>query len=169
MKKLLLFFVMAVFTLSLFGQAEDWPPVRKKQNFKDSTSFVKAPLFPAGISLGASYITDIFDVAARKYLTDTLLVEGANYTLVLADDGRYIRTSHATSVAVLVPDNATVAFPVGTVINFVSTLGAIDFNAAAGVTLNSELDSVNVAHKGGAATLVKRATNKWDLFGSLLN
>ena len=112
---------------------------------------------------------DIYDYVARKYLTDTLLITDAGYTLVLADAGRYIRTYHATSVNIIVPPNTDVALPVGTVINFVSTLGSINFVTGSGVTFNSELDSLNVANKGGGATLVKRATDKWDLVGSLLN
>ena len=112
---------------------------------------------------------DIYDYVSRKYLTDTLLITDAGYTLVLADAGRYIRTYHATSVNIIVPPNTDVALPVGTVINFVSTLGSINFVTGSGVTFNSELDSLNVANKGGGATLIKRATDKWDLVGSLLN
>lgn len=113
---------------------------------------------------------ELFDVAVRKYSTDTLLITAALDTLESTAAGQYIRTANATKCAICVPDNDSVAFPIGTTIYFWNEgAGTLKFRPAAGVTINSELDSTEVANAHAPAYLIKRATNKWELGGSILN
>jgi hypothetical protein len=119
------------------------------------------PDIPAAGSL------QLFDYAVRKY-ADTLLVTDAAYTLVLADDGRIIRANRASQVTITVPPYSDVAFPVESVINFkMDAAGIVTFKAGSGVVLDSKNDSLSINVTHGWATLIKRAEDKWDLFGDL--
>jgi hypothetical protein len=61
----------------------------------------------------------------------------ANYTLVLADRGKCVEVSSTSTTTVTVPTNATVAFPVGTVIRVRKTnTGNVSVQGAGGVTID---------------------------------
>ena len=108
-------------------------------------------------------------VAGVKLHPDTLLVTTAGHTLTLADDGRLIRARRATMVTITIPSHTSVALPLGATVNIkMDSTGIVKFVYPTGY-LCSELDSVCINNKGGWATLIKRANNKWDLMGSLLN
>jgi hypothetical protein len=68
-----------------------------------------------------------------------------------------------------VPDNATVAFPIGTQIDL-SQYGAGQTTVVPGtsVTINSVNSNKKIGARYGTATLYKRATNEWILSGNLV-
>jgi hypothetical protein len=89
---------------------------------------------------------------------------GTTYTLVLSDAGDVIEISNAAAITLTVPTNASVAFPIGTIIE-VFQLGAGQITVSgAGVTFRAP---------GGAKTRVqystlslrKRATDEWVVTG----
>lgn len=92
---------------------------------------------------------------------------GASYTLSLADDGALVTRSNASPNTLTVPANASVAFPVGTVINFAQTgEGVTTIVGASGVTINGvSVGSAAVNKRYAAGSLVKIATNEWLLSG----
>lgn len=98
---------------------------------------------------------------------------GTTYTLVLSDGSGataspYVSLNNASAVTVTVPTNASVAFPVGTVVPIVQKgFGGVKVAAAGGVTLNSLNGNVDLLGQFAKATLLKTATNVWDLFGDL--
>lgn len=93
---------------------------------------------------------------------------GRTYTLVLADAGKLITLGNAASIAVTIPINDSVAFPIGTHIDFVQILeGKVTFSGA-GTVINSKLGCLSIAAQQVGATLVKTATNTWSLFGDLI-
>jgi hypothetical protein len=96
----------------------------------------------------------------------TLTASGA---LVLADAGNAVEAEHATvPVVVTVPTNATVPFPVGTVIEVVRTgAAAASLVGAGGVTLNSPGGHLDLDKQWSAATLRKRAADTWLVNGDL--
>ena len=92
------------------------------------------------------------------------------YTIVAADAGEHIYTT--TTRTVTIPANASVAFPVGTVISFISGVGATTtiaitsdtmYLAGAGTTGSRTL----AAH--GMATAVKVASTTWYISGNGLS
>jgi hypothetical protein len=89
----------------------------------------------------------------------------AAYTLVLADGGRAIVKSNSTAQTTTVPANATVAFPIGTLITFVN-LGGTTLNhivaptGAATVFFNGVSGNITLT-PGSSVTLIKVATNTW--------
>ena len=63
---------------------------------------------------------------------------GTTYTLVLTDAGKDVRCTNASSVALTVPPNSSVAFSIGTVVLFSQGgAGAVTATAGAGVTLRA--------------------------------
>jgi hypothetical protein len=93
---------------------------------------------------------------------------GTAYTLVLADQGKLVERSNGSAQTLTIPTNASVAFPIGTVIMISQTgAGALTINNA-GVTVRVEATWTKVL--GGQysmCTIIKRATDEWMLSGDL--
>lgn len=108
--------------------------------------------------------------AADLYaLAASLNAQTTDYTLVLADAGKIVEANKASAIAITVPTNASVAFPVGTLINLAQVgAGAATVVAAGGVTIEVR-SPLTLVMKGQWATaqLYKRATNEWVLSGDL--
>lgn len=63
---------------------------------------------------------------------------GTTYTTVLADNGRLVTLANASPIAVTIPLNASVAYPVGAQINLAQTgAGQVTVSGAGGVTVVS--------------------------------
>ena len=94
-------------------------------------------------------------------------VDANTYTLILTDNGKYIRMANTGGITITIPTNATVAFPVGAEFIIVHTGGNtyMTFANAAGVTLNSIGGSKVVNYQFAPATLKKVGTNEFDLAG----
>jgi hypothetical protein len=99
---------------------------------------------------------------------------GTTYTLALSDKNSSVRMANALTNTLTVPANASVAFPVGSQVIIVRA-GDGDTRIApdTGVTINTiglqvvNPNYVTISQKYRGATLVKVATNEWDLFGTL--
>ena len=93
---------------------------------------------------------------------------GTSYNLVLSDSGKIIEMNSASANIVVIPVNASVAFPVGTKIDIIQTgAGATSASTVAGVTLNSDTNKRTVNVQWAAVSLVKRGTDTWLLLGAL--
>lgn len=91
----------------------------------------------------------------------------ANYALVLADAGSVIRMNVASANDLTVPTNASVAFPVGTIINVRQAgAGQTTLVASGGVTINSPA-TLKLTGQHSSASLLKVAADEWDLTGDL--
>jgi hypothetical protein len=92
----------------------------------------------------------------------------ADYTLVLADAGKSVEQNLGTATVVTVPTNASVAFPVGTIVEVLRYgAGAVAIAAAGGVTIRSRGGLLSIGNQYGAVSLRKRATDEWVLVGDL--
>ncbi len=93
------------------------------------------------------------------------------YTLVLSDAGQVLEClSNANAKTWTVPNNTSVAFPVGTVIEILNIGGGgstITIAAASGVTVNSPGGVLAISQQWAAARLRKRGTNTWVLSGNI--
>jgi hypothetical protein len=92
---------------------------------------------------------------------------GTTYTLVLADDGKYVRCTNAAGCTVTVPLNSTAAFPTGARVEGAATLGATTIVATGGVTINRARTLVTNGAMSGWS-LLKVATDTWDLHGDFV-
>jgi hypothetical protein len=93
---------------------------------------------------------------------------GTSYTHVLADAGKIVSMNNAASNTLTIPTNASVTFPVGTMI-LVRQAGAgqTTVAGAGGVTINSRGGALKLAGQYAYATLVKVATDTWELSGDI--
>lgn len=94
---------------------------------------------------------------------------GTTYTLVLGDAGKLVTLDNAAAITLTVPLNASVAYPVNTVIGGAQLgAGLVSIVGAAGVTING-VDPGAEASSGQWATwsLTKLATDTWLASGGL--
>ena len=93
---------------------------------------------------------------------------GTTYTTVLADDGKLITCSNASAISVTIPPNSSVAYGVGTQLNFAQlSTGQVTLVAGAGVTLNSSGAKLKLKDQYSVGTCVKTDTNTWFVVGNL--
>lgn len=93
---------------------------------------------------------------------------GTSYTAVLGDANTYIQFSNAGAINFTIPPNASVAFPVGTVIEMEQTgAGALSVVAGSGVTINSRSSDLTLAGQYAVAFVKKVSTNTWTMNGDL--
>lgn len=96
--------------------------------------------------------------------------QAANYTCALADRGSHVLHPAGDSARTYtIPENASVAFPVGTVLTFVNQ------NGAGALTIVANLDTMRLAVSGatgprtlaanGVATAIKIAPTEWIISG----
>jgi len=99
----------------------------------------------------------------------TINTQGASYTLQLIDAGALVEMNVAGANNLTVPDNAAVAFPLGTQIDLAQYgAGQTTIVPVAGVTLVSVNSNRKLFARYSTATLYKRATNEWLLTGDLV-
>ena len=105
----------------------------------------------------------IEDELAPLLLTES--VKTANYTLALADIATVVAVDSSSNLTVTVPTNASVAFPVGSVVNvYRAGTGTVTVEGASGVTVRNEGD---IAEQFGEVSCRKRATDEWVLVGEV--
>jgi hypothetical protein len=96
---------------------------------------------------------------------------GTTYTTVLADNGKLVTLSNSSAVAVTIPLNASVAYPVGAQLNFAWVgVGAVTIQGAAGVTINSTgatpaIPALRIRYS--SATAIQTATDTWLVVGDI--
>jgi hypothetical protein len=96
---------------------------------------------------------------------------GTTYTTVLADNGKLVTLSNASAVAVTIPLNASVAYPVGAQLNFAWVgVGAVTIQGAGGVTINSTgatpaVPALRIRYS--SATAIQTATDAWLVVGDI--
>ncbi len=92
---------------------------------------------------------------------------GTTYTLALSDAGGWVRMTSDSANTVTVPLNATVAYPINTVISVrQSGTGQTTISPAGGVTINSTVSPI-LRTQNSTISLVKVGTDIWDLVGDL--
>lgn len=94
---------------------------------------------------------------------------GATYTLALADDGKHIYTNGTTTATITVPTNASVAFPIGTVVNIVNLNSGNVTISTTGITMY-QANSTNTGNRTlatkGVCAMIKIATDTWIVSGA---
>ena len=82
--------------------------------------------------------------------------------------GGIIKIDNNLSRSVPIPTNSSVAFPIGTEMEFIRwNTGAVTFLPASGVTVRSVDSNLSIANQYGVAVLKKMDTNEWLLVGDL--
>jgi hypothetical protein len=91
-----------------------------------------------------------------------------NYTLtLLTERDSLIEVASASGKTITIPTNSAVAYPVGTSIDILQTsTGQVTIAGDAGVTVNAT-PGLKLRTTWSSATLFKRATNTWVVYGDL--
>jgi len=127
----------------------------------------------------------LFDYSTNSTITNYTFIDGGdilqysgtriftndktdNYTLALSDIGKLVSMTASTAKTITIPLNATVAFPIGTVI-YLSSIGTGDtsIEITSGGTLNSASSMKKIAIQWGQAYIIKTGTDTWTLVGNL--
>ena len=94
---------------------------------------------------------------------------GTSYTLVIADDTSLITLANASSIAVTIPLNSSVPFPIGSCVDLVQFgAGQVTISGASGVTLVSTggtSATPKTRVQNSAITLRKLGTDSWIAIG----
>ena len=101
------------------------------------------------------------EIVTLKYLVETT-EQTADYTLVLGDVNKVVNMNKSGTGTVTIPTNASVAFPVGSVVGvYNQSSDDVTIEGDAGVTLRNGGDLAQYAE----VSLRKRATDEWVLAG----
>lgn len=91
---------------------------------------------------------------------------GTTYTFALTDAAKLVTIENAGAIALTVPTNASVAFPLGTEI-YVSPLGAGQITASGTPTLRSLSGNLASAGQYAMMKFIKIDTDEWLVSGDL--
>ena len=121
------------------------------------------------VSASINYLrTDNASATYSTKLISTNAQTGTSYVVSLSDADKLIEMNNANDNTIIIPTNASVAFPVGTKIDFIQTgAGATSASPTSGVTLNSDTNKRTINTQWAVASLVKRGTDTWLLIGAL--
>lgn len=131
----------------------------------DDTSLVKDGA-AAIRSLGSAVDSQVF---SNNTTVTTNAQTGTTYTLAISDAGRVVELNNASAITLTVPNNSTVAIPIGARIDLLQTgAGQVTISPAGSVTVNAKGAATKITGQWSAATLIKRSTNTWVLIGDVV-
>ena len=92
-----------------------------------------------------------------------------SYTLVISDANKTIEMAGASTQVCYIPNDSTVGFPIGTIINVAQLGGGATYvQGAGGVTVRCYNNNTHLAGVYAVASVIKRAANDWYLAGNLV-
>lgn len=168
----------STYPTTLDGDLKALVPTVTPTDAEDFLQLVADAVSKVQIELGTTPSGAFATVAARFAAQDALLAtleptitantQTADYTLVLTDAGKVIEMDDSGPLVLTIPTNASVAFPIGTVLEVIALgSGTVTIAPAGGVTLYSVDSLTDIAAQYGTVSLRKRATNTWVLAGLL--
>lgn len=93
---------------------------------------------------------------------------GTTYTFVAADAGKLVTASNGSAQTYTVPPNSSVAYATGTTITIIGIgSGKVTLAQGSGVTINSKDSEKAIDGQHASVTLIKTATDTWQLVGAL--
>lgn len=110
-----------------------------------------------------TYLT-IAEADARSLILENLQTE--SYTLQLSDRNKVVAMNNASAAVVTVPTNASVAFPIGSIVNvYAMSNQTITIAGASGVTVRN---AGRLFERYVEVSLRKRATDEWVASGNIV-
>jgi hypothetical protein len=133
-------------------------------------SVVNAPTFSGLVTASATGVafSDGTQTKVGVPSITTISQKTDSYTLAnLNERDTLVEISKSTATTLTIPTNATIAYPVGTSIDILQTgTGQVTIAGAGGVTVNAT-PGLKLRTQWSSATLFKRATDTWVVFGDL--
>lgn len=129
---------------------------------------IQQPLYPSRFDAAVTHVGNYTDAQLAEALRVIANLQTANYTLMLTDAGKVVEMLVGTTNTVTVPPNATVAFPIGTVIEiYQAGLGSTTILADSGVIVRERENKRRLAGQYATAALRKRGVDEWVLAGDV--
>ena len=127
----------------------------------DVTDATNVAAAGAAMLTGATFTGDVIYQVAINAQT------GTTYTTVLADQSKLVTLINASAITLTIPANSSVAYPVGTKIDFAQLgAGQVTVAGAGGVTVNAT-PTLKLREQYSGASCIKTATDTWLLVGDL--
>jgi len=134
-------------------------------NLADTSTLLRS-LISAKVS--TTTLTDSLSTKTNKLISFNTYT--TSDTLRLSDADKVIEMNVGTANNLVIPTNTAYAFPIGTQITVIQIgSGQTTFSPASGVTVRSASSKVKLSGQYSGATLIKKATNEWYLFGDITN
>ena len=93
---------------------------------------------------------------------------GTTYTFVAGDASKLVTASNGSAQTSTVPPNSGVAFDIGTAITIIGIgSGKVTLAQGSGVTINSKDSDKAIDGQHASVTIIKTATDTWQLIGAL--
>ena len=93
---------------------------------------------------------------------------GTTYTFADGDQSKLVTASNGSAQTYTVPPNSSVAFAVGTAITIIGIgAGKVTLAQGSGVTINSKDSEKAIDGQHASVTIIKTATDTWQLIGAL--
>lgn len=128
------------------------------------------PTFTGTVTVGASGVafTDGAQTKQGVPSITTISAKTDSYTLSnLNERDTIIEISKTSATTLTIPADATVDYPVGTTLDIIQTnTGQVTIEGAGGVTVNAT-PGLKLRTRWSSATLLKRASNTWLVYGDL--
>ena len=147
--------------------------VETKLGATDSNASANAVLVGTGSSATSWTTTPTISglVTCSGGVSAPLLINaqtGTTYTFVLADQTKLVTASNGSAQTYTVPPNSGVAFPTGTAITIIGIgAGKVTLAQGSGVTINSKDSEKAIDGQHASVTIIKTATDTWQLIGAL--
>jgi hypothetical protein len=133
-------------------------------------SVIDAPIFSGIVDASASGVefSDGVQTKAGVPTLTTFVEKTASYTLdTLVHQDNVIEMNSTSPMTFTIPTNAALAWPVGASMDILQTnTGEVTIAASGGVTLNRTPGN-KLRTQWSSATILKRGTNSWILYGDL--
>lgn len=132
-------------------------------------SVVNAPTFSGVVTASSGVVfTDGTQTKAGVPSLTTFVEKTASYTLdTLAHQDSVVEMNSTSPTTFTIPTNATLAWPIGASMDiFQTNTGEVTIGAAVGVTLNRTPGN-KLRTQWSSATILKRGTDNWILYGDL--
>lgn len=130
-------------------------------NANDAINKIEAEL---GINPSAAYSTVLARLDALGTIVPATTQSGTTYTLALADAGTVVEFTNAGAVALTVPLNASVAFPIGSIVGILQ-YGAGQVTIGGSATLRSAGSKLKTSLLYSTVWIRKRGTDEWVVTG----
>jgi hypothetical protein len=140
------------------------------QTALDTKAPTASPTFTGTVTVSASGVafTDGTQTKEGVPSRTPIIAKTASYTLsALTERDSLVEVNSGSATTITIPTNATIAYPVGTSIDILQVgAGQVTIAGASGVTVNAT-PGLKLRTQWSGATLFKRATDTWVVYGDL--